>query len=78
MLRLRVAELLQARGKTAYWLSQATGLGRTAYRYAEPGAIVERITASNLGAICEALECQPGDILVWEPARKREKTKPRR
>jgi DNA-binding Xre family transcriptional regulator len=65
VLILRVAEMLEKRKKTAYWLAQETGLGRTAYRYAEPGAVIERIEARNLGLICEALECQPGDLLKW-------------
>jgi putative transcriptional regulator len=70
MLRLKVAELLEERGQTAYWLAQQTGLGRTAYRYAEPGAVIERIEARNLGLVCEALGCQPGDILEWVPKRR--------
>jgi DNA-binding Xre family transcriptional regulator len=69
MLRLKVAEMLKRRDRTAYWLAQKTGLGRTAYRYAEKGAVIERIEARNLGLICDALQCQPGDILQWVPDR---------
>lgn len=28
---------------------------------------VKGIRFDTLSRICEALECQPGDILVWEP-----------
>lgn len=67
MLRLKVHELLKRKRKTAYWLAEKTGLGRTAYRYAEKDATIERIEARNLGLVCEALGVQPGAILEWVP-----------
>ncbi len=73
-MKLKVFELLTKKRKTAYWLAQQTGLGRTAYRYAEEGAVIERIEARNLGLVCEALGCQPGDILIWEPTKPRGET----
>ncbi len=31
------------------------------------------VRMSTLEAICEALQCQPGDILIYEPTREGEK-----
>lgn len=29
--------------------------------------LAERISLDQLDKICEVLDCQPGDIIVWEP-----------
>lgn len=30
----------------------------------------ESVTIKTINAICEVLQCQPGDILTWEPDKK--------
>ena len=71
-LRLRVAELLEQRGWTAYRLAQETGLPReTAYRLAKPGAVVHRIEGRNFELLCATFGVQPGDLLEYLPDKKR-------
>jgi DNA-binding Xre family transcriptional regulator len=48
---------------------RATPLGRSRGGFLKNGrAKAGRLV--TLDALCEALECQPGDILTWEPAPK--------
>jgi putative transcriptional regulator len=55
--------MLDKRGRTAYWLAKETGI-----RYASIWQMTKGETArlhiDTLDRICEALECQPGDLLV--------------
>lgn len=80
MIEFRLDEMLEARGRTAYWLSKETGLTHAALyriRHAKSGAI----KYDTLEKICRALECQPGDLLFMvddEPkgsAKKKSKSK---
>ena len=63
MIEIRFNERLKERGKTLYWLSQQAGV-----RYATVWGLnrgeVGRVSLDVLDRICEALECQPGDLLV--------------
>lgn len=72
-MRIRVAlkELLEARGESMYWLSKETG---RPYASIWTFAKAERdgISFQMLEAICTALECGPGDILVLEEGEARE------
>ena len=69
MIEIRFNERLKERGKTLYWLSQQSGV-----RYATIWGLnrggVGRLSLDVLDRICEALECQPGDILTRVPSRK--------
>jgi DNA-binding Xre family transcriptional regulator len=70
MVHLPVAELLKARGETAYMLSKGTGLTLTrAYRLARADGRFERIEAEALDALCAYFGVQPGELLehVAEP-----------
>ena len=63
MLRLRIENLLEERGKTFYWLAKITGIGHTSlWRLRHEEA--KGISFDFLERICHALECQPGDLLV--------------
>jgi putative transcriptional regulator len=72
MLRLRIDELLQQKGKTVYWLGKQPGLtDMTVYRlrYGKTGAI----KFETIEALCDALGCEPGDFFQ----RGREDLRPR-
>ncbi len=63
MVKTRIEEVLADRGLSLYWLAKESGI-----TYAALWNLKERrtdgITFSLLDAICKALDCQPGDILV--------------
>lgn len=69
VIRLRVAELLDQRGWTAYRLAKETGLSMpVAYRLADPSGEFSRLEAETLEKLCEVFDVQPGELLVWERA----------
>jgi putative transcriptional regulator len=63
MVKTRIEEVLAERGLSLYWLAKESGV-----TYAALWNLKERrtdgITFTLLDAICKALDCQPGDILV--------------
>jgi DNA-binding Xre family transcriptional regulator len=69
VMKNKVRDVLEARGKTRYWLWKATGLAQnTAYKLVDdpfyiPGSDV-------MDAVCEALQIQPGEWLEWIPGDK--------
>jgi DNA-binding Xre family transcriptional regulator len=69
MVRLKVHELMAARGITAYRLSQATGLTYpSAYRLSRAGGRFGRLHAQTLEELCRFFRVQPGKLLQWVPA----------
>lgn len=66
MVRLRVADLLESRGETAYSLAQGAGLTLPrAYRLARPDGRFQRIEAEALDALCRYFDVQPGELLEY-------------
>jgi len=63
MIEIRVDELLAGRGRTFYWLSKETGISHTTLWRLKKGKALG-INFETLEKMCQALECQPGDILV--------------
>ena len=67
MIKIELEKLL--RGRSLYSLSQETGI-----RWATIAALakgkLKRIDLESLSKICEALECQPGDLLIHVERRK--------
>lgn len=65
MIRLTIAKVLEDRGKKAYWLAKQTSLS-----YATVDGLVkgkkQGIEFSTLDVLCRVLECQPGDLIVFE------------
>jgi len=60
---MRLIEMLDKRGRTAYWLSKETGI-RYASIWQMSKGDTSRLHIDTLDRICQALECQPGDLLV--------------
>jgi len=72
MIKIELEKLLN--GRSLYWLSQQTGI-----RWATLAAMVngkaQRLDLDALESICEALECQPGVLLVKVERKTRRKGK---
>lgn len=63
----RVAELLKAKGWTAYQLSKRAKISMTlAYRVAKPRARCRRYDEETLEKLMVALDCGIGDLLRWD------------
>ena len=58
--------MLVKRKKTSRELASEIGLSETNLSLIKSGKI-KGVRFSTLNAICEFLECQPGDILTFEP-----------
>ena len=67
-----LVEMLEERERTLYWLSKKTGV-RWATIWQMGKGEVARLNMEALDRICEALECQPGDLLVRVENRKARK-----
>jgi putative transcriptional regulator len=65
MIEVRLKQVLEARGRTRYWLEKETGIHFNTLARIERAELSNRIELRVLDEICRALECQPGDILVW-------------
>ena len=62
IIEVRIDELLEERGRSFYWLSKQTGVSHTTlWRLKKAKAL--GINFVTLEKICQALECQPGDVL---------------
>ena len=73
MIKPRLRELLEARGKSLYWLARETGADYKAL-WMLRASRTQGITFAVLDRVCTALGCAPGDVLVQikgQPARKR-------
>ena len=65
MVRLRINELLEEKGKTAYWLSLESGLPHSAIYNLRHNKLAS-IQLKYIEALCKALECGPGDLIEIE------------
>jgi putative transcriptional regulator len=75
MIRFQLSKLLEKRGQTTYWLWKQTGI-RYATIWQMGKGEVNRLNMDALDRVCEALECQPGDLLVRvETLKKRKRGK---
>lgn len=62
---VRLDELLQARGMTLTELSQRVGITLANLSVLKSGR-ARAVRFSTLEAICDALDCQPGDLLGFD------------
>lgn len=71
-LRLRIPELLESAGITAFALSKASG-GRisasTAYRLVRLRGVLKSFETNTLEALCDVLKVEPGDLFERAPAK---------
>ena len=64
--RIRLDEVLAARGMTLTELSERVGITVVNLSVLKNGR-ARAIRFSTLAGLCEALSCQPGDLLAYEP-----------
>ena len=76
MIHIRVDELLGNRGRSFYWLAKETGISHTTVSRLKKGKALG-INFETLEKMCDALQCQPGDVLSCSNRKKIRKT-PRR
>jgi putative transcriptional regulator len=62
---LRIDELLKERKRTAYWLANEVGMTHGGFYKVLHGKI-KALNLELLAKLCDALECQPGDLLILE------------
>jgi putative transcriptional regulator len=62
MIEIRVDELLKGHGRTFYWLAKETGISHTTLWRLKKGKALG-INFDTLVKLCQALKCQPGDVL---------------
>lgn len=63
MIAISLDELLKRRKRTFYWLAKETGISHTTlWRLKKDKAL--GINFETLEKICQALSCQPGDVLT--------------
>ena len=62
MILISINEKLEREGKTAYWLAKQTGIHHTTLAQIRNNKN-KAVNLEYLDRICDALECEPGDIL---------------
>ena len=62
MIEILVDGLLEAEGRSFYWLAKETGISHTTLWRLKKGKALG-INFSTLESICRALNCQPGNVL---------------
>ena len=65
MLKLCVLEKLNQMGKTKYWLYKQMGMSYQNFSRMVNGE-TQSIKFSNLELLCYVLDCEPGDLFVYE------------
>lgn len=69
IIEVRIDELLKEKGHSFYWLSKQTQISHTTlWRLKKEKAL--GINFVTLEKICQALECEPGDVLKLRPKKK--------
>ena len=63
MIKIRVDQLLAKHGRTFYWLAKETGISHTTLWRLKKGKALG-INFETLEKMCQALNCQPGDVLA--------------
>ena len=63
MIQLRLAEILLQRGQTVYWLWKQTGIRYATLWQMTKGRVI-LLNMDTLDRVCEALECEPKDLIV--------------
>ena len=74
MIEIRVDQLLQAQERTFYWLAKETGISHTTLWRLKKGKALG-INFETLEKMCQALSCQPGDVLTFANGKKSRKSR---
>jgi putative transcriptional regulator len=75
MIEVCIDQILEAHGRTFYWLAKETGISHTTWwRLKKRKAL--GINFVTLEKLCETLDCQPGDMFTFMN-RKRQRTRKR-
>lgn len=69
MIEIRVDQILKTRGRSFYWLAKKTGISHTTLWRLKKGR-ARGINFDTLEKLCEALECQLGDVLSLSDGKK--------
>jgi len=69
MIEIRVDQLLAEHGRTFYWLAKETGISHTTLWRLKKGKALG-INFETLEKMCQALKCQPGDVIALAPGKK--------
>lgn len=64
---LKLDQVMAERGRSLIWLAGRVGITNVNLSKIKNNRVAA-IRFSTLAAICEALDCTPGDILSYEPA----------
>ncbi len=62
MIEIRIDSLLKSHGRTFYWLAKQTSISHTTLWRLKKGKAFG-INFDTLEKLCQALRCQPGDVL---------------
>ena len=77
MIEIRIDTLLGNRGQSFYWLAKETGISHTTLWRLKKGKALG-INFETLEKMCDALQCQPGDVLTRTNTKKiRKKPRPK-
>ena len=74
MIEIRVDQLLQVQERTFYWLAKETGISHTTLWRLKKGKALG-INFDTLEKMCQALGCQPGDVLTFANGKKGHKSR---
>ena len=77
MIEIQVDQLLAEQERTFYWLAKETGISHTTLWRLKKGKALG-INFETLEKICQALKCQPGDVLALVLAKNRKPVTGRR
>jgi len=69
MIEIRIDSLLKRHGRTFYWLSKETSISHTTLWRLKKGKAFG-INFDTLEKLCQALRCQPGDVLSLSNGKK--------
>jgi putative transcriptional regulator len=68
-IKFQIDEVLENLGRSFYWLSKQTGISHSTLWRLKKGKALG-INFATLEKICQALECEPGDVLKLDGGRK--------
>jgi putative transcriptional regulator len=69
---LRLDELLEQKERSAYWLAQQTGLTNANLSRLRRG-LTKGIDFETIDKLCQALECEPGELFTRKVSKTRAK-----